>query len=212
MSTILFGIFKSELLRQLQKNFPHACMYTSKGNIWLGAIAYVDDLVLISKSPQKLQAMLNTCQSWCEKSRVEIIFEKTKIMIFNLRLQQTSRQPSHTWSITAQYLPLEHPQKTTTLKVVDAFKYLGVPLDKDLAMGTLHTLILDNIQKANGKLQGLLRDLKSSRELHSSHHTTFGRASTSPKTIGLLWKSCVLVHATQYIRHIHSPTQLTLIL
>jgi hypothetical protein len=104
--------------------------------------------------------------------------------------------------------PRDHPQKTTTLKVVDSFKYLGVSIDKDLAMGPLHTLIRDNIQKANGKLQGLLRDLKSSRELHSSHHTTLGRASTSPKTIGLLWKSCVLVHATQYIRYIHSPTQL----
>ena len=129
-------------------------------------------------------------------------------MIFNSRVQQTPKQPGHTWSITAQYLPRDHPQKTTTLKVVDSFKYLGVPIDKDLTMGPLHTLIRDNIQKANGKLQGLLRDLKSSRELHSSHHTTLGRASTSPKTIGLLWKSCVLVHATQYIRYIHSPSHL----
>ncbi|MFN9899448.1 MAG: reverse transcriptase domain-containing protein, partial [bacterium] len=86
-------------------------------------IAYVDDLVLISKSPHELQAMLNTCQSWCEKSRVEINLEKTKIMIFNSRLQQTHNHPSHSWSITAQYLPRDHPQKTTTLKVVDSFKY-----------------------------------------------------------------------------------------
>ncbi len=46
MSPILFGIFMSELLRQLEKDFPHDYTYTSKGNIWLGAIAYVDDLVL----------------------------------------------------------------------------------------------------------------------------------------------------------------------
>ncbi len=38
----------------------------------------------------------------------------------------------------------------------------------------------------NKNPQGLLRDLKSSRELHSSHHTTLGRASTSPKTGGNL--------------------------
>ena len=107
------------ITRQLEKDFPHAYTYTSKGNIWLGAIAYVDDLVLISKSPHELQAMLNTCQSWCEKSRVEINLEKTKIMIFNSRLQQTHNQPSHSWSITAHYLPRDHPQKTTTLKEVD---------------------------------------------------------------------------------------------
>jgi hypothetical protein len=100
----------------------------------------------------------------------------------------------------------DQPHQTTT--VVDSFKYLGIPIDRDLAMSTLHTLILDNIKKANGKLHGLLRYLKSNRELHSSHHSTLGGANTSPKTIVLLWKSCVLVHATQYLRYIHSPTQL----
>ena len=75
-------------------------------------------------------------------------------------------------------------------------------------MKPLHTLIIDNIHKANGKLQGLLRDLKSNREFHRSHHSTLGRSSTSPKTINLLWKSCVLVHAIQYLRYIDSPTHI----
>ena len=93
------------------------------------------------------------------------------------------------------------------LKVVDSFKYLGIPIDKELTMSSLHTLTLDNIKESNGKLHGLLRDVKSNRELHSSHHSNLGRARTSPKTLCNLWKSCVLVHATQYLRYIHSPTQ-----
>jgi hypothetical protein len=152
--------------------------------------------------------MINTCQAWCEKSRVEINIDKTKIMTFYTHLHPAQRESSHTWSITFQFLPHDHPQKTAILKVADSFKYLGVPIDKDLSMCTHHTQILDNIQKANGKLQGLLRDLKSNRELHSFHHSTLGGASTSPKTIGLLWKSSVLVNATQYLRYIHSHTQL----
>jgi len=116
-----------------------------------------------SKSPRELQAMLNTCQSWREKSRVEINLEKTKIMTFNAQLQQTSRQPSRTWSITAQYLPQDHPQKITILKVVDSFKYLGVPLDKDLFIGTLHTLILDNIQKAKASKREITRPITRSK-------------------------------------------------
>jgi hypothetical protein len=103
-------------------------------------------------------------------------------MTFNTHLHPAQRESSHTWSITFHFLPHDHPQKTAILKVVDSFKYLGVPIDKDLPMCTLHTQILDNIQKANGKLQGLLRDLKSNRKLNSSHH--LGQASTSPKTIG----------------------------
>jgi hypothetical protein len=129
-------------------------------------------------------------------------------MTFNTHVQPAQKEPSHTWSITFQFLPHDHPQKTAILKVVDSFKYPGVPIDKDLSMCTLHTQILDNIQKANDKLQVFFRGLKSNRELHISHHSTLGRSSTSPKTIGLLWKSSVLVYATQYLRYIHSHTQL----
>jgi hypothetical protein len=131
LSPILFGIFMSELLRQLEKDFPFAYTYTSKGNIWLGAIAYVDDLVLISKSPHELQAMLNTCQSWCEKSRVEINLEKTKIMIFNSRLQQTPNPPSHTWSITAQYAPSRIRNTTTAVLPDETTHLLALSADKD---------------------------------------------------------------------------------
>jgi hypothetical protein len=152
--------------------------------------------------------MINTCQVWCEKSRIEINIDKTKIMTFNTHLHPAQRESSHTWFITFHFLPHDHPQKTAILKVVDSFKYLGVPIDKDLSMCTLHTQILDNIQKVKGKLQGLLRDLKSNREIHSSHHSTLGQASTSPKTIGLLWKSSVLVHATQCLGYIQPHTQL----
>jgi hypothetical protein len=76
----------AELIRTLQKEFPHACTYTSKGITWLGAMAYADDLVLVGKSPRELQSMINTCQAWCEKSRVEINIDKTKIMTFNTHL------------------------------------------------------------------------------------------------------------------------------
>jgi hypothetical protein len=143
LSPTLFGIFMAELLRTLQKEFPHACTYTSHGTRWLGAIAYVDDLVLVRKSPRELQSMINTCQAWCEKSRIEINIDKTKIMTFNTHLHLAQRESSHTWSITFHFLPHDHPQKTAILKVVDSFKYLGVPIDKDLSMCTLHTQILD---------------------------------------------------------------------
>jgi hypothetical protein len=58
----------AELLRSLKKEFPHACTYTSQGTTWLGVIAYVDDLVLGSKSPRELQSMINTCQTGAKKA------------------------------------------------------------------------------------------------------------------------------------------------
>jgi hypothetical protein len=67
LSPTLIGIFMAELHQLLQKEFPHACTQSSKGPTWLGVIAYVDDLMLVSKFPRELQAMLDTCQSWCER-------------------------------------------------------------------------------------------------------------------------------------------------
>ena len=83
LSHTLFGVLVAELLHQLQIAFPLAQTKVTNGYQWLGAIAYVDHLVLISKSPLELQQMINTCQIWCEKSRIEINASKTKIVFFN---------------------------------------------------------------------------------------------------------------------------------
>jgi hypothetical protein len=78
--------------------------------------------------------MLNTCQSWCEKSRVEINIDKTKIMTFNKHLNPDQSQDNYTWFITSNILPVGHPHQTMPHKKVESFKYLVIPIDKDLTM------------------------------------------------------------------------------
>ena len=74
-------------------------------------------------------------------------------------------------------------------------------------MKPLQEQIIEKVKKSSGKLQGLKKDLTTSRQLYTPGRSTLGRPSTSPKTLLHLWKSCVLVQATQYIRYIH-PNQL----
>ena len=74
-------------------------------------------------------------------------------------------------------------------------------------MKPLQEQIIEKVKKSSGKLQGLKKDLTTSRQLYTPGRSTLGRPSTSPKTLLHLWKSCVLVQATQYIRYIQ-PNQL----
>ena len=48
----------------------------------MGTIFYVDDAVLIARSLEELQLMLNVCQQWAEKNRMFINVNKTKIVVF----------------------------------------------------------------------------------------------------------------------------------
>ena len=57
-------------------------MPTASALTWMGTIFYVDDAVLIARSPEELQLMLNACQQWAEKNRMSINVNKTKIVVF----------------------------------------------------------------------------------------------------------------------------------
>ena len=58
LSPILFVIFAADLFRDLQLQFPEITMPTASALTWMGTIFYVDDAVLIARSPEDLQLML----------------------------------------------------------------------------------------------------------------------------------------------------------
>ena len=82
LSPILFAIFAADLIRDLQLQFPEITMPTASTLTWMGTIFYVDDAVLIARSPDELQRMLNVCQQWAEKNRMSINVNKTKVVVF----------------------------------------------------------------------------------------------------------------------------------
>jgi len=49
---------------------------------WIGAFLYVDDMVLMARSPSQLQSMIDACQDWAERSRMRINHKKTEVMKF----------------------------------------------------------------------------------------------------------------------------------
>jgi len=85
LNPTLFGIFVAELILELRAKFPllQVPLITSIDDInWIGAFLYVDDMVLIARSPSQLQSMIDACQDWAERSRMHIKHEKTEVMMF----------------------------------------------------------------------------------------------------------------------------------
>ena len=199
LSPILFSIFLAELIDHLQTKFPFATTQGNNGQVWIGALAFVDDLVLTSRDPMELQAMINECQMWCEKSRMKINADKTQTM--TICPAPASREPLPTLYLTHRFPSLQKH----AIERVTTFKYLGVPIDHKLSMTPLKDEIIDKIKKSGGRLQGTFSDIRTST---SGGVSTLGRPSTSPVVRLQLWKSCVLVHATQYLRYITSTTHL----
>jgi hypothetical protein len=82
LSPIRFDMFAADLIRDLQLQFHEITMPTASALTWMGTIFYLDDAVLIARSPEELQRMLNVCQQWAEKNRMSINVNKTKIVVF----------------------------------------------------------------------------------------------------------------------------------
>ena len=87
LSPALFNLFIAELLSELGVRFPLATTRTREGRTWVGALAFVDDIVLVSRNPYELQAMLNFCQEWCERSRMQINVAKIQCPCFPTQFQ-----------------------------------------------------------------------------------------------------------------------------
>ena len=73
----------TDLIHELKVQFPNATLTHDGGVRWMGEILYVDDLCLISTDARELQMMINTCQQWSEKARMQLSADKTKMMCFH---------------------------------------------------------------------------------------------------------------------------------
>jgi len=71
----------ADLIHELKVQFPNATIIHNGGFRWTGGILYVDDLGLILTDARELQMMINTCQAWSEKARMQLNADKTTIFL-----------------------------------------------------------------------------------------------------------------------------------
>ncbi len=81
LSLTLFCIFINDLITEIN----NLNIGISIGSRKLSILSFADDIVLIVDSEEKLQAMVNHVELWCNKWRLCVNNDKTKIMHFRNR-------------------------------------------------------------------------------------------------------------------------------
>jgi len=186
LSPNLFGICMAELILELRAKFPlfHFPQITSIDDLnWIGAFLYVDDMVLMARSPAQLQSMIDACQDWAERSRMRINHEKTEVMMF----YETPSQRT---------LPLQEPL---------TFKYLGLTLDPYLTMEVATKHICRKINATYQTFAAVAHSLRN-----DSSATARGIRS-SPYVLFRIWQPCVLGFATENLRYLVTNAQIDVV-
>ena len=82
LSPALFGIYIDEL-----ETFLHEHTQETDGcllhQVLISILLFVDDIVLLSSSPEGLQRQLDALALFCELRKLTVNLNKTKVMIFN---------------------------------------------------------------------------------------------------------------------------------
>ena len=115
LSPFLFAIFLNDLEDYLIKaNCSVLEMTDMSADLWLKLIIimYADDTILLANSAINLQKGLNELKSYCNKWKLQINNDKTKIMIFANR---KVKRDHYNFKLGED-----------NLEIVDSFKYLGI--------------------------------------------------------------------------------------
>ena len=77
---LVYNIYTDNLLETLRK-LGYGCYI---GNVFSGALAYADDLVLLSPSLYGLRSMIKVCEKYAQDYDILFNPNKSKLMCFNV--------------------------------------------------------------------------------------------------------------------------------
>ena len=113
LSPLLFNIFINGIFQKLrEENCDPA---TLDGTNLINALAYADDIVLISTTPEGLQKAINITHEYCKTWKLQVNHKKTKCITFT----KGTQTEKHKFTIGDE--PLENAK---------TMKYLGITVNK----------------------------------------------------------------------------------
>ena len=140
LSPLLFSLFISDLEKELIRNAAGSRL----GSTIVNLLMYADDLVLVSSSSSGLRKHLEVLQLFCEKSKLDINTDKTKICIFGRG---------------ADWHPF--PWNHSILERVQTYKYLGVWLSSNGSFNVTRTCVANQAKKVSCGLLAILSQLNN---------------------------------------------------
>lgn len=114
MSPLLFNLYINDLLEEITQLETGVDI----GQTSVSVIVYADDIVLLTKSAEDLQSMMETLHAWSVKNSMVVNLEKSKVIHFH-----KVSKPQTTFPFMYNGEPME---------VVKSYKYLGLILTETL--------------------------------------------------------------------------------
>ena len=156
ISPTLFNIFINDLVLEV-KSLGYGIQISDTCK--LSCLLYADDLALISENEKDLQAMLDVLSSWCNRWRVNVNVDKTKIVQFG---KQSQNKSINVFKLS-----------DTVIEIVTQYKYLGCILHENLDFTKTSVVLSDAAIRAFGAMQNKFyansnMSLKVYRKLYES--------------------------------------------
>jgi hypothetical protein len=141
LSPLLFGVYLNGLEKHLDAldgdNPPQLT------DIVVKLLLYVDDLALMSETPQGLQKQIDALSEFCVERQLVINVSKTKVVVFE---KHCSATPEFTY-------------RGTTIERVQSFRYLGLELHSTRGMAVAIAKLTTTGKKALFALHRRCNDL-----------------------------------------------------
>lgn len=130
ISPILFCIYMDELLKRLRSSGVGCHL----GNVFVGALAYADDLTLLAPSTTAANTLISICEDFAREYHVKYNPTKSQMLIYNANCNASE-----------QRLFLNGSQ----IQVVDSCKHLGVTIGKDAEKQNVERTAQDMVRRTN---------------------------------------------------------------
>ncbi len=171
LSPTLFNIFIDDVTDYLSENDDIVL-----NGVNVSTLLYADDLLILTKSPTKMQLALNKLDLYCKRWKLTINSDKTKVMVF----RQRKVLPDLAFTLAGK--PLE---------IVDTFTYLGITFSHN---GNFDRAIKDMQIKAMRAMFKITSTLKSTDILNCSLYIKLFDSMIKPILLygGQVWSQRLL--------------------
>ncbi len=151
LSPNCFSMYLNPLISDLKASGLGICIDQNT----IPVLAYADDLVLVSETPDGLQKLIDILYSWCHKWRLSVNIDKTKVMHFREKsAPRTDR--------VFRYNNLD-------IECVSEYKYLGVLLNDHMDFTKTANLLANSAGRALGSV---INKVKMNKDLGFKSFTT----------------------------------------
>ena len=113
LSPLIFNLFINDLPDQYDDQCDPVILSDQK----VQALMFADDVMVLSQSASGLKRAINITVDYFDNINLSVNFEKSQVMIFNVRGLLLDKDPEHQFYAGGQ-----------TLKIVSEYTYLGVKL------------------------------------------------------------------------------------